>query len=79
MKVDGDCDYLRCVHYQVYAYASCPNGVYLEGNEVDGNGVIYGMTNDENGGMNLGDTAIMTLRATSDMATAVRITDASCY
>lgn len=79
MKVEGECDYARCVHYQVYAYASCPSGVYLEGNQVDANGVIYGMTNDANGGMNIGDVAIMTLRATSDAATAIKITDASCY
>ena len=78
-QVDGVCDYLRCAIYEVYAYKTCPNSVYLEGSQVDANGVIYGITNDSNGGMNIGDLAVMTLRATSNSATGVTITDASCY
>ena len=77
--VELACDFGRCVHYQVYAYKSCPSSVYIEGNQVDAAGVAYGITNDMLGAMSPGDNAVATLRATEPAATAVKITKVQCY
>jgi hypothetical protein len=77
--VDGQCDLLKCSHVELLAYQNCPNNVYIEGNALDSNGVIYGIVNDVLGAMKTGDRAIATLTITDKEATVVRVTGIDCY
>ena len=78
-QIEGDCGNLRCAHYALFAYENCPTSAYLEANELDANGVIYGYTNAAIGTMVAGDTAIATLNALNDQATKLRVTKVNCY
>lgn len=74
---ESSCDYLRCIQLQLYAYEFC-GSVYVEANQVDGNGVVRGFTNDLLGQLEPGQQAVATLTITESAAVSAELTEVRC-
>lgn len=79
--VDEDCviwDY--CVVVELFAYTDCPQGVDVEGNEIDyDTDTIYDATYESTGAMYAGDSAVVELAVLNPRANGVQLTDIICY
>lgn len=73
------CSYGKCAHLSVYAYDSCPSGVYLEAAVKDDSGVIVGMANDMITSLNAGDYADAELTILEDDGTKWQMKEVTCY
>ena len=79
--VEEDCqiwDY--CVIVELFAYTDCPQGVDVEGNEIDyDTDTIYDYTYESTGAMYAGDNALVELAILNPRANGVQLTDIICY
>lgn len=79
--VEEDCqiwDY--CVIVELFAYSDCPQGVDVEGNEIDyDTDTIYDYTYESTGAMYAGDNALVELAILNPRANGVQLTDIICY
>lgn len=75
----GYCNtYTRCIYVKLYAYESCPGGVYVEGNFTH-NGSIVDYGNATVGSMSAGDTAKVRLQSYNDNADQTDLTEINCH
>lgn len=79
--IDENCamwDY--CVVLELFAYTDCPQGVDVEGNEIDyDTDTIYDATYESTGAMYAGDSAVVELAILNPRANGVQLTDIICY
>jgi multisubunit Na+/H+ antiporter MnhB subunit len=79
--IEEDCqiwDY--CVIVELFAYTDCPQGVDVEGNEIDyDTDTIYDATYESTGAMYAGDNAVVELGILNPRANGVQLTDIICY
>ena len=79
--IDDNCamwDY--CVVVELFAYTDCPQGVDVEGNEIDyDTDTIYDATYESTGAMYAGDSAVVELAILNPRANGVQLTDIICY
>lgn len=79
--IEEDCqiwDY--CVIVELFAYTDCPQGVDVEGNEIDyDTDTIYDYTYESTGAMYAGDNALVELAILNPRANGVQLTDIICY
>lgn len=69
-----------CVTVELFAYTDCPQGVDVEGNEIDyDTDTIYDYTFESTGAMYAGDSAVVELAILNPRANGVQLTDIICY
>ena len=73
------CGQGRCSQIEIYAYGSCPSGVYVRADTMDESGAVVGFSNGFTGSLAEGDKAIATLPIHEDAATDVKITEVTCH
>jgi hypothetical protein len=78
-SLEGECDYFRCVAYEVVTEAGCPDGLYIEANVLDGDDRVIDYANDLVASVGVGERAKIVLESTDDDAERIRITEVNCY
>jgi len=76
---EENCGQARCSQVEIYAYGSCPKGVYVRADTLDESGAVIGFSNGIAGALSTGDTSIATLPIHEDTATDVKITEVTCH
>lgn len=76
---EEQCGQGRCSQIEIYAYGSCPSGVYVRADTMDESGAVVGFTNGITVALGTGDKAIATLPIHEDAATDVKITKVKCH
>ena len=79
--LEEDCQIWEyCVIVELFAYTDCPQGVDVEGNEIDyDSNTIYDATYESTGAMYAGDNAVVELSILNPRANGVQLTDIICY
>jgi hypothetical protein len=78
--VDGrPCSYGVCSWVEVYAYADCPNSVYIEANIFNADEVVIDYTNGTLAQLLTGQTGLIELNTLTDGAAQVKLTEIDCY
>ena len=79
--LEEDCQIWEyCVVIELFAYTDCPQGVDVEGNEIDyDSNTIYDATYESTGAMYAGDNAVVELSILNPRANGVQLTDIICY
>lgn len=78
-SLEGECDYFRCVAYEIVTERGCPDGLYIEANVLDGGNRVIDYTNDLVASVRVGERAKVILESVEDDAERIRITEVNCY
>ncbi len=74
-----DCDWGKCVEFEIRALVDCPNGVYVEANTKDAEGRVIGYTNDDVEDLRAGQTALLSMALAETGVKSIQITEYRCF
>ena len=79
-QVEGNCNRMRCLSFEVISKDGCPNNLYMKMSIEDDSGRNVGYTNDSTSGVLPRQIALLRLELYQDVQSASgRVTEIKCY